>query len=235
MIYKKTYRNHTTNEEKEKIGTGYKPLAYFFKKTTGDNFELSDPNKKWCSEEIINLWTTAWGEGPEPFTEWFVRTYTTVHNEAEKHKILNFKTKKCFIFLLWALFVVQVVFLVAFFGACLYYQEISFDRDVFLASEAGLILSGFLFLLPPLKNIDVMKHQETWARHSCQRAMMELEMLRFIEKVEPYNYYSEDANKKMFMNRIIETEKDTMLNCREMLQKQEKGMGEEMSNVVPKV
>lgn len=235
MIYKKTYRNHTTNEEKEKIGMGYKPLAYFFKKTTGDNFELSDPNKKWYSEEIINLWMTAWGDGPEPFTEWFVRTYTTVHNEAEKHKILNFKTKKCFICRLRLLFVVQAAFLVVFLCLCLFCPKFSFDRDVFLASEAGLILAGFLFLLPLLKKIDIMKHQETWARHSCQRAMMELEMLRFIEKVEPYNYYSEDANKKMFMNRIIETEKDTMLNFREMLQKQEKGMGEEVSNVVPKV
>ena len=66
----------------------------------------------------------------------------------------------------------------------------------FIIEENSLIVTGtgVVFLIVTLlsavlivKWIDVKKYQETWARHSLHKYLLEQEMLRFILNIENYN------------------------------------------------
>lgn len=76
---------------KKKNENGYHAVIYEKSATNSGAFvSAGNDNRRWHTQTIRDNWTEKWGDGEEPFTEWFVQTYVTVRNESKEHKIYNF-------------------------------------------------------------------------------------------------------------------------------------------------
>lgn len=87
------------------------------------------------------------------------------------------------------------------------------DQDKILTD---VVSSGAVFLLiiwgASIVNkwIEIKKYQETWIRHSDHMYMLEKEMLKFIEEMEPYEVYparTDEQRVKKFIQNILDIEK----------------------------
>lgn len=79
----------------------------------------------------------------------------------------------------------------------------------------NLVSSGVIFLLVIWlasivnKWIEIKKYQETWIRHSDHMFLLEKEMLKFVEEMEPYEVYpaqSDEQRTKRFIQNILNIE-----------------------------
>lgn len=218
---------------KKKNENSYHAIIYKNSATDSGSFvPAEDENRRWRTQIIRDKWAEKWGDGEEPFTEWFVQTYVTVRNESKEQKIKNFRKKRKFVWYLRLLALVQFLFLAGVLVFCCSHDSFALKAELFLALETGIILLCVLIFLPLVKQMDIMKHQETWARLSFQRELIELEMLRFIHGTDPYEGQPDDKQRKIFMSRCIEIEEKSIENFRKMLQEQEKGMVDGLGGLI---
>ncbi len=137
-------------------------------------------------EQLLEEWKEEWkkpsgGKDLNTFFELFVPVYEFVFWAKEDNKSENFRWKKCFLYLLIFCWVVYV---------SLFVYHLFWKDDTKFLSLAGISFSIVLLIFLSSiisKWLDIKKYQETWARHSGHLNMMELEMMRFISNIAPYN------------------------------------------------
>ncbi|NBH14542.1 hypothetical protein D3Z36_10235 [Lachnospiraceae bacterium] len=149
---------------------------------------------------LYSAWKDKWSaeteeDKLEQFFFMFQPAYEYTLQAKEDNKTKNF----CFKYLFIIFLVVFGVIYAAYFLYTLFCGN--------GAKALVLVESGFAFILLVLfssilsKWLDVKKYQETWARHSWQLHMMEIEMMRFVSDMVPYNA----ENKRMeFAKNILE-------------------------------
>ena len=150
--------------------------------------------------ELLEEWEKQWKATLEDvhvdyFFTLFSKVYMQVLHSKNENKRKNECYKKRYLGILLAGGVVYRLLLVG----SLYKGN---DRLSFLL-ESGLLLIILIFFSSLMsKWIDIKKYQETWARHSWHLHMMEMEMLRFISKIAPYD--DNTGSKELFMKRVLE-------------------------------
>lgn len=210
--------------------TDKKENQYSWSQTDASGEKRGD---SWSADCVAQKWLVVWNQMQpiEPFSEWFVATYVTVCNKAQYYKESSKAKKRRVVLCFNLLFVLQIALLIFYFGVCYASSTIKVKADVLLALEAGFIIFGFLLVLPLTKRIDIDKHQETWARHCRQKERLEMEMLRYVSMVEPYDVSSVEERNKKFIERTIQTEEQTIETFERLLQQQEKGMLDEWGDI----
>lgn len=108
------------------------------------------------------------------FLEIIEKGYNAAKKKADANRDKNMLWKKIYIFTL-------VLTILA--GATFYFLT----NDGIKALV--LVTAGFLLASCIKKWIDVKKYQETWARHRAAAESMELEVIRYLYDLEPYQKY----------------------------------------------
>lgn len=171
--------------------------------------------------KILKTWEDEWNNLPplenkeydEIFLAFFKDNYDYIQYKKKTNKFKNFLWKDLFLLILAV-------------GTIIFLKE---AFHFFIIEENSLIVTGtgVVFLIVTLlsavlivKWIDVKKYQETWARHSLHKYLLEQEMLRFILNIENYNRVDKkrifvvavqkiwEENQKKFTDNMTEKEKD---------------------------
>lgn len=158
------------------------------------------------NRDILKYWMDAWNnsDGDVFFRECFKETYIDVLEKAEKSKNNNKRFKLCF--LLVHVFCV-IAFLIIF--ASVTWRKECIEQRLHITwhwFDALCLLVLFIVLAIWLgavisKWIDIKKYQETWARHSTHKQLLDTEMLMYCYGLEPYDQV--DKN-RVFICRIME-------------------------------
>ena len=157
------------------------------------------------------------------FQEKYKEIYHLIEQKAEKNKQLNFRWKKRFVVLL-------VIYSVALFGVGIWLLLSKTDLSRELFPVLLIALSGFGILFAVLKWLDVSRFQETWARHRWMKELLDLEMIRFVEKIPPYcDTISEDQRKMEFRKRVLEILQKNIEKFASNLESKEQYLGKGLS------
>lgn len=186
------------------------------KETKAIGVRLEESKRK-----ILKTWEDEWNNLPplenkecdEIFLAFFKDNYDYIQYKKKANKFKNFLWKDLFLLILAV-------------GTIIFLKE---AFHFFIIEENSLIVTGtgVVFLIVTLlsaflivKWIDVKKYQETWARHSLHKYLLEQEMLRFILNIENYNRVDKkrifvvavqkiwEENQKKFTDNMTEKEKD---------------------------
>ena len=157
------------------------------------------------------------------FLEKYKEAYRMAAYEATKNKILNFCWKIGFVFLL-------AIYSAALFGAGIWLIISKTDLRGVLIPAILMALGGLGILYTLLKLLDVSRFQETWARHRWMKELLDLEMIRFVEKIPPYSAaISEDERKMEFRKRVLEIQQENIEKFASNLENKEQRLGDGLS------
>lgn len=160
----------------------------------------------------------------------FRSSYKKAKRKTEKNREMNKLCKRRFIYLLfWSiiiniiLFLVYVILLVRGFSVWHWVTV-----ETFLV--AALVLVALIFV----KDLDINKYQETWARHTRFQYQREQEMLRFLLEAESDS--QADAEKRVddFVKAILAIEEKNIEKFCINMEDKEKGMMEEILRATKK-
>lgn len=171
--------------------------------------------------KILKTWEDEWNNLPplenkecdEIFFTFFKDNYDYIQYKKNANKFKNFLWKNLFLLILAV-------------GTIIFLKE---AFHFFIIEENSLIVTGtgvvflivtFLSAFLIVKWIDIKKYQETWARHSLHKYLLEQERLRFVLNIENYNRVDKkrifviavqkiwEENQKKFTDNMTEKEKD---------------------------
>ena len=173
--------------------------------------------KKETDSILFYTWKTEWIQ-PENknkkdiFFDYFKRTYEYANKKAAENRDSNFKWKKVFLIILVSIpilkillvFIKTLMTLIGYTG--IFFSIVSSLSTALLGDTGnlfgniGLIILWLILVAVIAKWLDVKKYQETWVRHSNHKHKLEIEMLKFIYKLDAYS--SGDIREK-FMIEIM--------------------------------
>lgn len=177
---------------------------------------------------IFHEWKTKFldkNECDSLFYRIFEERYKRLLGDTIKHQEMNFSGKALYRYVLYAFVVVQVILL--YFAVHIALENtIENIIDIATFSEAMLLAITLTMLYSIAKNLDVQKHQETWARtrqslHECRT-----EMVRYVEKLTPYTNYDADIR---FQKRVLEILDRNRAKFTQNLEEKEKGLLDELT------
>lgn len=157
------------------------------------------------------------------FLEKYKETYHIVELKAKENKEHNFMWKRRFVISL-------TVYSVLLFGAGIFVFLSKTDLNSVLFPMILSALGGLGILLAALKWLDVSRFQETWARYSWMKTLLDLEMIRFVEKIPPYSAsISEDERKMEFRKRVLQIQQENIEKFASNLENKEQRLGDGLS------
>ena len=122
------------------------------------------------------------------------------------------------------------VYSVLLFGAGIFVFLSKTDLNSVLFPMILSALGGLGILLAALKWLDVSRFQETWARYSWMKTLLDLEMIRFVEKIPPYSAsISEDERKMEFRKRVLQIQQENIEKFASNLENKEQRLGDGLS------
>lgn len=191
-------------------------------KTIKDNLE----NDK---EELLSVWEKEWRKLPQGentyYDDLFIRlfkdTYRYVKQRGESNKTKNFAWKYGFL----TIFIIGLFLYIRFYQ---YLHTLNINEAAILGESALYLIFFSLLAAVVGKWIDIRKYQETWARHSTHRHLLEQEMLKFILEIGAY--HGADKKKKFIMNIQKIWESNQKKFNRNMTEKEE-----ELKDIIPKI
>ena len=189
---------------------------------------------------ILDAWSDSWSssnyEGEctdkgnsvdsstdELFQKKYKEAYSKTEQRAKKNKILNFFFK-----------IVFIALLTIYSGAlCLVGSRLIQSKTALnsvLFPVILMALGGIGVILAVLKVLDVFRFQETWARHRWMKELLDLEMIRFVEKIPPYSVtIKENVRKMLFRKRVLEIQQNDIEKFASNLESKEQRLGEGLS------
>lgn len=177
-------------------------------------------NRNTCGAECTENTNSGVSPKDDLFFEKYNEIYSSVELNAKKNKKLNFRWKKRFVILLA---IYSVALLIA--GILIFQSKANWNSVLFPVIVSAL--GGFGILLAVLKWLDVSRFQETWARHRWMKTLLDLEMVRFIEKIPPYSAtISEDERKMEFRKRVLEIQQQNIEKFASNLESKEQRLGD---------
>lgn len=185
------------------------------------------------SEAEINC-THMTGNDSDLFYTIFCASYIFAVKKAEKNEKLNFDRKRLFRLVLILYAVIQVIILVC---ACMAQlnEEFFFTVEQFsikniLSIELVLLVLFLSFLLAIVKELDVYKYQETWARHQYTLYRYRQAMMEYMDE------YKDGGNNEVLKKRFKEKIYNIMLKNEEKfasnMEEKEKGMMEQIESLI---
>lgn len=159
------------------------------------------------NDTVLKQWEILWASNTinknynMKFQEIVEANYKFFQAEAKHNQSKNFKTKGKIVFL------VKIgAVLIGLLSICIFVFTFVFTKDTDFTSFLPLLvvicvlLSAYLYA--SVKEIEVKKYQETWARHQNSFFLMQSEMVKYCNHLSPYDKPGDDIN-KMFMERIM--------------------------------
>ncbi len=182
------------------------------------------------TQELYEKWNGRWLAEPGSrelniFYAMFQCVYEYTLSAKEYNKKMNFRWKVIFLFVLSGLWLFYAAILIKFIF-------FSHEKAQLSWVESGLSLVLLFFLSSIIsKWLDIKKYQETWARYSWQQHQMEMEMIRFVSNIEPYN----GVNKKQeFVKNISEIWGKNIEKFVHNMEEKEKGLMDIFDNIKTK-
>lgn len=193
-------------------------------------------SKGWDIPAVLPVWSQKWlqtaSQCPSSenifFYRYFLALYSTIRAKADDYQQKNFKKKGRFIFVAGSLCCLNALMVFIYLFVCYRSSAYHLDGTFLLAAEVAFLLFSLLMLFPITKSIDIHKYQETWARHRLQAERIEIEMMKFISELPPYDKEQPANNCKQFIGSILKTEKQTAELFTHLMTSQEKPLLEEL-------
>ena len=169
---------------------------------------LDDVNaKRWIFEKWEEDWNMGTDDKEDPFYQLFKYDYNYTCKKIKKNKRSNFRMK--FICIL-PILIATILFLC---GICVYnihvfVQSTSFSEFIennnwnFSIFSTALYAVAIILTIVTSKWLDVKKYQETWSRHAAHKYAIDMEMFKYIMRMENYSHID---RKKYFAMNIINT------------------------------
>lgn len=163
--------------------------------------------KEWIFEE----WEKQWKPNPKAENDYFFKLfkydYEDTCRKIKRNKRKNFRMK--FISLL-PLFILVFLFIIGIlmYNRNMYVESTSLGEFFQKNNWSFPVFSTSLYTIVVIltaviaKWIGVKKYQETWTRHSNHKYAIDIEMYKFIERVDEY---SDSNRKKYFKKNIMRT------------------------------
>lgn len=175
------------------------------KQTNKVNIILETLEKEWMNSENSD-------ETKDIFFIYFQKSFEYTKKKETKNRDKNFKWKKVFLIILVSIpilkillvFIKTLMTLIGYTG--IFFSIVSSLSTALLGDTGnlfgniGLIILWLILVAVIAKWLDVKKYQETWVRHSNHKHKLEIEMLKFIYKLDTYS--SGDIREK-FMIEIM--------------------------------
>lgn len=157
---------------------------------------INDLNKS-----ILQNWKTLWVERTNSnnhiidFQEVVEANYKLFQAEARYNQSKNFNTKEEIVIR------VKIIAIVIGIICIFVFMKNNFTSFLPLLVAICVLLAAYLYA--SVKAIEIKKYQETWARHQNSFFLMQAEMVKYCNRLSPYDKpYKDDIN-KLFMERIM--------------------------------
>lgn len=180
-------------------------------------------NSSSCEGEGTDKVNSENSSSDDLFLEKYKETYRMAEFKAKENKEWNFYWKKLFVILL-------AIYSAILLGVGIRLILSKTDLSSVFLQVIITALGGFGILFSVLKWLDVSRFQETWARHRWMKELLDLEMIRFVEKMPPYcATISEDKRKMKFRIRVLEIHQKNIEKFASNLESKEQRLGEGLS------
>lgn len=173
-------------------------------------YNIEYPNeRKRNFEEFEKEWRKNNNQGTD---EIFIRNLESGYNEIcrkiKKNKRKNFQMK---LLCLTPFCIITILFVVVIFkyNIEVYSMSKSFSGFLEKSNWTFPIYSTTIYVIAVImtgifnKWINVKKYQETWVRHSNHRHQLDIEILKYLEKLEEYRNLNLEEQKILFKKNII--------------------------------
>lgn len=160
----------------------------------------------------------------------FREVYTTGSEQIQINKDQNFEVKRQFLCAIKIAVFGLIALFVVYLALCL----LGYSMDHMLHIEVLLLPALILAFLGIGKELDIMKYQETWSRHTQFQYLRNQEMLRFLLHLEPYIAGEDASNVECFVKAILEIEGKNIAQFCDNMDNKEKGMLNEVLTIVKK-
>ena len=163
----------------------------------------------------------------------FFRTYEERYKsflkDSRKHRDHNFHLKAYYKYILLTFGILQIGLLISILYLAYHNKMIKNMMTVAIFVEIVLAVMVLTSLLILSKTLDIHKHQETWARtrqslHDCRA-----EMVRYVERLEPYSCGDLNILNMRFKMRILDLLDQNRAKFTANLEEKEKGLLDELS------
>lgn len=177
---------------------------------------------EYIKKVLIDKWATNWNDEMEiSFKHLFLTVYEKTKEKKEKSKKNNFLAKQFFIFFI-------LIGIIAMGSLLIISIKEEWEISDCIWGESIILLITVLISGLISKWIDIMKYQETWARHSLHIYKMETEVVKYVYGIEPYN--GAERN-KLFIKNILDVWDANQLTFYDNLQKNEKVLMDYFNNI----
>ncbi|MBR2836036.1 MAG: hypothetical protein IKE43_10085 [Coriobacteriales bacterium] len=173
------------------------------------------------TNKILEEWSITWGNDYPLFKSYFIEQFKQSSSRADQNRDYNFWGKRRIVRIYNFLILAQllyIIFLLAVFSSPLWIglinsifstyfkptfllDSIQLDGGLIAGIEAVLLTSFAIVFISKNTWLNVKKYQETWARHRLTQYRLLHEMLRFLDKTNPYNNPGND--KRMFIENTL--------------------------------
>lgn len=183
--------------------------------------------KKKCEEEemyLFHKWEERWKKEVQEddiFLEWYEKMYIDIWQKKIKNERRNFRYKYAFLFFI-------VIFVVV-----LIWDNIKNEGKTtgVLCSlgERGTIFLVIIVVAAVILNklLEIKKFQETWVRHSVHQQKLDIEMLKFIQKIGQYGRIIQGdwkESKSLFVSNVLRIEEENIEKFAKNMKHEEKLM-----------
>lgn len=162
---------------------------------------------------ILQNWEDRWGGKEEKkndgFKEIVKSNYLLLQKKTEKNRDANFDAKekilkRMHLKIFWTGVLVMVVYLLQIVLSSCPAVNLKIDFSIFATVLVFLTALIGVDCYTSIKQIEVRKYQETWARQSYTLHQMQTEMVKYCEMLPPYNVSDSQAAKEQFMLNILD-------------------------------
>ena len=162
---------------------------------------------------ILQNWQALWGDKEEKkndnFQEIVKSNYNLFQKKIEKNRDANFAAKEKILKMMhlkifWTGVLVMSVYLLQILLSSCPAVGLKIDFSIFAAVLVFLTALIGADCYTSIKQIEVHKYQETWARQSYTLHQMQTEMVKYCEMLPPYDVSDSQAAKERFMLNILD-------------------------------
>lgn len=188
---------------------------------------------------LFTKWLEKWeedtkgGENMPSFTQSFKESYETAFIGAARNRDYNFWRKAIFVRWLQVFCLLQGILFLYAISAYIYCNLLhkwtdAFDPAIIAGFEACLVVFGLIAAVASTKWIDVKKYQETWARHQYTLSMMDMEMMKYLDNLAPYDRGTPEKRNREFAQQIFRIQELNIEKFAKNLEEHEKGLLDEL-------
>lgn len=167
------------------------------------------------------------------FTESYAQSYKIAFVGSRRNQAHNFWRKAIFVRWLQVFCLLQGILFIYAISAYIYCNLLhkwadAFDPAIIAGFEACLVVFGLIAAVASTKWIDVKKYQETWARHQYTLSMMDMEMMKYLDNLAPYDRGKTEKRNREFAQQIFRIQELNIEKFAKNLEEHEKGLLDEL-------